>query len=97
VTDDPKQPEANALAEMLARLVERDETAERLSRSEISERAEALLSSLREALSADWPPVDELRSLPASELTALVRQLSLLIDRLTSIRLELLQGRGPRL
>lgn len=88
---------AKPFSEILARLAEQGDSVPAPARTEVSERVELVIGALRQAVLDDWPTVEELRELPPDEYSRLVRELSLAIDRLTALRVQLLSGRGPRL
>lgn len=91
------EPRLSPFAGVLARLADRHEASGPAARSAISDQVESLIVTLRAAIDRDWPTVDELRRLPPEDFTNFARQLSLLIDRLTALRVELLSDRRPRL
>ena len=90
----------DALAEMLTALSDQGEGGDEHrdpAQVELAERVDDRLKSLGDAVLGDWPTVDELRHLPADQHASLVRQLGVYVERLSSLRVELLSGRVPRL
>ncbi len=95
-----KGPMEEALAELLATMTPQNEGAPSAAEpdlSGVSATVEARLQALTQAVSQGWPTIEELRRLPASDFSTLVRELGVVIDRLTGLRVELLSGRGPLL
>ena len=90
---DENGTEGGPFAELLARLAQESEGDGPPVRSELAERVESLVGALLDAVNADWPTAEELRRLPAADFAKLARQLSLVIDRLATLRVELLGGR----
>lgn len=94
--EDKDRTGEGSFAELLARLAQQDSPDAEGERSEISVRVDSLLRALTDAVGAEWPSAEELRELPPAEFASLSRQLSLVIDRLTALRVDLLGGRGRR-
>lgn len=63
--------------------------------TDTTRRIESLIDALEMAMSGDWPTGAELRRLPPGDFAKLARQLSFVIDRLNTLRVELL-GAGAR-
>lgn len=93
---DDQSSSEESLAELLARLAQPDPAGAEPAPTEISARVDALLRALTDAAGAEWPSAEELQQLPPAEFENLARQLSLLIERLTVLRVGLLAGRGRR-
>lgn len=86
-------PEEGPMQEPIVRLT--NEKAAATDITDTSQRVESLIDSLEQVMSGDWPSAAELRGLPPGDFARLARHLSHVIDRLNTLRVELL-GAGAR-
>ena len=63
--------------------------------TDTTQRIGALIEGLELAMGGEWPSVGDLRRLPPEDFGKLARELSTVIDRLNTLRIELL-GAGAR-
>lgn len=79
--------------EPLIRLTQGEDTAADVT--DTTQRVQSMIDDLERAMNGDWPTGSELRSLPPGDFGKLARQLSVVIDRLNTLRIGLL-GAGAR-
>lgn len=79
--------------EPIIRLAHGEDTAADVT--DTTQRLQSLIEDLEHAMDGDWPTGTELRRLPPGDFGKLARQLSLVIERLNTLRIGLL-GAGAR-
>lgn len=79
--------------EPLIRLTHDEDTAADVT--DTTQLVQSLIDDLERAMNGEWPSGSELRRLPPGDFGKLARQLSVVIDRLNTLRIGLL-GAGAR-
>ncbi|HET7523013.1 MAG TPA: hypothetical protein VFJ79_02600 [Acidimicrobiales bacterium] len=88
-----ERTEDGSFEEPLIRLTHGEGTAADVT--DTTQRVHSLIEDLERAMNGDWPTGAELRRLPPGDFGKLARELSLVIDRLNTLRIGLL-GAGAR-
>ena len=88
-----KRTDEGSFKEPLIRLTQPEDTAADVT--DTTQRVQSLIEDLERAMNGDWPTGAELRRLPPGDFGKLARQLSIVIDRLNTLRIGLL-GAGAR-
>ena len=88
-----KRSDEQSFNEPLIRLTQPEDTAADIT--DTTQRIQSLIEDLEQAMNGDWPTGAELRRLPPGDFGKLARELSLVIDRLNTLRIGLL-GAGAR-
>jgi hypothetical protein len=96
MNDRQKTPADEAMAELVA-LAQQDGLPEVSGGAKTPERVDRLLRLLGDGLLDEWPNSADLRRLAPADHAAMVRQIGVFVERLSALRLELLDGRRPRL
>jgi hypothetical protein len=97
MNDRQKTPADEAMAELVA-LAQQDGLPDEVSGgANPPERVDCLMRLLSDGLLGEWPTSGDLRRLAPADNAAMVRQIGVFVERLSALRLELLDGRRPRL